>query len=117
MIKNKEMLCIDVDIDKNKPLTLSDTFNVLRALYEYSFIEREVRRTKHGLHIYIHIPYPDDRWVANYLRFRYGDDRRRMEWDLKREIVNICFNSKEIHTFSNLNSVVNLLYVNPELWC
>lgn len=115
MIKNKLVYCIDVDVDKGDPITLSKAFRVLRALYEYSFITREVRRTKHGMHIYVFIPYPDDRYVANYFRYRFGDDERRMEWDFRRDVVNICFNSRELYRV-NINSAANLIYANPELW-
>jgi len=110
----KGIMCIDVDLDEDIPL--SKTLNYLRALYEYSFIPREVRVTNHGLHIYINIPYPkSDRELAIYLRRRYGDDERRIEWDMVRRVVNICFTSTERY-ITKPRSVDHIVFENPEVW-
>jgi len=112
-IKVKSNLCIDVDLDYEMPL--SKTLNYIRALYEYSYIDREVRVTNHGLHIYINIPYPNDKELANYLRLRYGDDEVRMEYDLRRDVVNVCFTSTEKY-ITKPRSVDHVVFENPEVW-
>jgi len=111
--KNKGVLCIDIDLDE--PIPLSKTLDFLRSLYEFSWIKREVRITEHGLHVYIEIPYPDDRIKAMYFRQRYGDDERRMEHDMFQSLVNVCFTSTERYRTEPFKAD-RLVFNNPEMW-
>jgi len=109
----KGLVCIDVDLEDD--LNLTKTFNVLRALYEYNFIARDVRVTEHGLHVYIDVDYPPDEELAFYIRRRYGDDERRIEWDMSRNVVNICFNSTERYR-TKPHAIDHIVFRHPAFW-
>jgi len=113
MRKVKGMLCIDVDLDDD--MTLSRCLAFLRSLYEFNYIRREVRVTEHGMHIYVDIPYPDDRDKATWLRLRYGDDPMRVEYDLGRDVVNVCFTSTELYV-TKPTSVDAMVFNDPRAW-
>lgn len=94
------MLCIDIDDDVNTP-----TLAKLRLMYEYSFIKRVIKKTKHGYHIYIDISIPNDKEELFYYYLRYGDDERRAVKDLIRwgkMRVNVCFNSSELYEVKDI---------------
>ena len=89
-------MCIDVDVWKeNVQWTWTKALGVLRALYEYSFMKREVVLTNHGYHIYIETP-----TYHHFVRWWYGDDEVRWERDYRRLLytrqkINVCFNNSE----------------------
>ncbi|MEM4033994.1 MAG: hypothetical protein QXD16_04785 [Sulfolobales archaeon] len=88
-------ICIDVDEDiKNNPL------KIVRLMYEYN-IKKIIMKTKHGYHVYLNIPNPNDPEYLYYLYYRYGDDLRRAEKDLIRAKngmrVNVCFKTSELY--------------------
>ncbi|MEM2352457.1 MAG: hypothetical protein QXT26_08635 [Thermoproteota archaeon] len=98
-------LCIDVDLaDKvtGEELRGWDTvYRLVRALYQYSFIYREVKRTKHGLHVYFNINVRELGCDKLYiLKVLFGDDEQRVLLDESRCVnsywVNVCFSSSEV---------------------
>jgi len=88
----RNRLCIDIDYEDE-----DSSFRILKALYMFSWVKREVWETRHGLHIYLDISYDRDLLP---LRALLGDDLRRLEYDeLYQSIgywINKCFTSSEV---------------------
>lgn len=89
-------LCIDID-------NVDDWYITCKALYQYSYIKRRVYRTKSGgLHVYFY-----DLKPTIPLRCIFGDDYRRINMDMLREMVksklcrNVLFKSSEIYEVGN----------------
>jgi hypothetical protein len=73
----------------------------LKALYQYNMIPREVKHTRHGIHVYLKLDFNKLTWeqILN-IRRNFGDDPYRLFWDeikAKRGFwVNRLFTSSEV---------------------
>lgn len=93
------MMCIDIDLEPDKRDNARLVwYDVVRALYQYSWVKRKVIKTKNGLHVYLDIPVPNDLNKYLTIKYMFGDDVRRLDLDAMRwgfMNVNICFKNNE----------------------
>jgi hypothetical protein len=101
----RKKICIDIDIvDKfSGKYVKENELNLLKALYQYSYINRIICETRHGYHVYLDIE--TDNPEANLLiRIHFGDDVNRIQKDYERimlnSYINRCFTSSEFYCFS-----------------
>lgn len=93
-------ICIDIDLDPSKRnRDRSIWYDMVRSLYQFSWIKRDVRKTKNGIHVYIDLPEPDtlDKYLV--IKSVFGDDPRRVDLDVMRwgfMNVDICFKNNEV---------------------
>ena len=101
----RRKICIDIDIvDKfNQKYIKENELNLVKALYQFNHIRREICITKHGFHVYLDISTNNPE--ANILiRIHFGDDINRIQKDYDRlrlnSYINRCFTSSESFCFS-----------------
>ena len=100
MKTSRKVVCIDVDLDDNG---WEATYSMLRALYQYSYIARTVAITRHGIHVYLNLPFPESYEKLRVIRALFGDDPVRLEYDDRYSrvgyYVNKCFTSTEVVSY------------------
>jgi len=94
-------VCIDVDIDY-KAQWCSQLLSLEKAILQYSWIPRRIKRTRHGIHVYLPFRVDELGFSGMYVvRVMFGDDLCRLHMDeVKHQIgflVNRCYTSTEMY--------------------
>lgn len=97
----RKKICIDIDIVNkfNGKYVKENELNLLKALYQYSYIKRVICETRHGYHVYLDVE-TDNPIVNLIIRAEFGDDINRIQKDFNRimlnSYINRCFTSSEV---------------------